>query len=299
MNKYRFCLWLIDKLERRKMTLAEIRDEWGKSYLNEDQKNLGARTFQRYRETAEMIFNITIECDKSTNTYFIKDTSAIDEWLLSALRVRNLSNIVSYSHLIKLENPPSGSANLDIVLNGCLHKKILVFKYKSPYQPSNNFSGFPLFVRLYRQRWYVVLQPLNKDFYSVLALERMWDIEEKEENVAPSNPKDIYPDEFFSHSFGIIHGTNPIRIVLRAFWPQDRYLIETPIHHSQKILESNENWSDFELYLSPTYDFKQELLWNRDKLAVISPKWLKDDMINIMERMIKSYQSGLPFCKDE
>ena len=51
--------------------------------------------------------------------------------------------------------------------------------------------------------------------------------------------------------------------------------------------------------MRPTYDFKQELLWHRDKLAVISPQWLRDDLIDIMERMIRSYRTGEPNCKDE
>lgn len=297
MNKYRFCLWLIGRLERSGMTLAQIRDEWDKSYLNEDRKPLGSRTFQRYRETAEMIFNVCIECDKSSNTYYIKDKSSLDEWLLSALRVRHLSSLVNHSNLVKLENPPSGTCNLDIVLQACVDKKLLCFKYKSPYQPVREITGLPLFVRLYKQRWYVVVKPDNRDDYSVLALERMSALKEVE--AEPEIYDSPSPDDFFINSFGIIRGQNPVRIVVRAFWPQDRYLIETPLHHSQKLLESNENWSDFELYLTPTYDFKQELLWNRDKLAVISPVWLKEDMIDILERMLNSYKTGSSFCKDE
>ncbi|MCH5222002.1 MAG: WYL domain-containing protein [Muribaculaceae bacterium] len=299
MNKYIFCLWLVGKLKRRKMTLSEIREDWDKSYLNEDRKPLGARTFQRYRECAEMIFNVIIECDKSTNSYFIKDKSSVDEWLVSALRVRHLSNMVNHSALIQLEDSPSGSENLDIVLQACINKKSLSLTYKSPYQPAKHITCIPLFVRLYKQRWYVVTKPTDKDYFSVLALERMLDIEEQN---APQNnllPKEIKPEEFFKNSFGIICGDNPVKIVVRAFWPQNQYLIETPLHHSQKVLDSTKNWTDFELYLSPTYDLKQELLWNRDKLAVISPQWLKDEVIDILERMINSYRTGLPFCKDE
>ncbi len=46
-------------------------------------------------------------------------------------------------------------------------------------------------------------------------------------------------------------------------------------------------------------DFKQELLWYRDKLAVFSPQWLRDDISDILRRMLHSYQTGLPDCKDE
>lgn len=71
------------------------------------------------------------------------------------------------------------------------------------------------------------------------------------------------------------------------------------MHHSQRAVAENDGWTDYELYLRPTYDFKQELLWHRDKLAVISPAWLRDDMLDILRRMAESYKSGEPHCKDE
>ena len=198
-----------------------------------------------------------------------------------------------------LEKSPAGTRNLEIILHATQNKKIIAFNYQSPYQKKRQFEGFPLFLRLFKQRWYVVLQACDKEFLSILALERMTDIHILVRSDGLIKTLKISPNDFFKYSFGIIHGDKPQKIIIRAFWPQDKYLLENPIHESQTMINTNENWSDFQLFLDPTYDFKQELLWQRDKVAVLEPEWLKKDMIDILERMIKSYETGEPNCKDE
>ena len=299
MKKYKFCLWLIERLSLRRMTLAEIAEEWSKSALNDDADILNPRTFQRYRSAAEQLFNVIIECDKTVNSYFIKENSELDEWLMSAIRMHNLVNMVQKSHYIMLEKSPAGTQNLEIILHAIQNKKIIAFNYQSPYQKKRQFEGFPLFLRLFKQRWYVVLQAGDKEFLSILALERMTDIHVKVKPDGLIKTPKISPHDFFKYSFGIIHGDRPQKIIIRAFWPQDKYLLENPIHESQTMIYANENWSDFQLFLDPTYDFKQELLWQREKVSVLEPEWLKNDMIDILKRMIKSYETGEPNCKDE
>lgn len=42
--------------------------------------------------------------------------------------------------------------------------------------------------------------------------------------------------------------------------PFTNYLRTLPIHHSQKEVKTTPNYADFEFYLRPTFDFRQELL---------------------------------------
>lgn len=299
MLSFNFCLWLAEKLIRKPMTLEEIRDEWSRSHLNETREYLNLRTFYRYRQKTEELLNLTIDCNRSANTYRVKDTSTISDWLVSSLRVHNLSTLVKEMDFIMLENPPAGSENLERIVEACKDREMLRFRYKSPYRDYSYYTATPLFIRLFRQRWYVTVMPSGKSYLMTHALERMDEITASGEKAHEENLPDITAREYFADSFGVIHGDNPQRIVVRAFWPQDAYLLETPLHESQRLLEKTENWSDFELRVSPTYDFKQELLWNRDKLVVISPQWLREDMMDILQRMMNSYRTGLPDCKDE
>lgn len=299
MLSFNFCLWLAEKLIRKPMTLEDIRDEWSRSHLNETREYLNPRTFYRYRQKTEELLGLSIECNRSDNTYSVKDTSAVSDWLVSSLRVHNLSALVKEMDFIMLENPPAGSENLEQIVEACKDRKMLRFRYKSPYRDFSYYTATPLFIRLFRQRWYVTVKPYDKSYLMTLALDRMDEIAPSGEKVLEEKLPGLTAWEYFADSFGVIHGENPQRIVVRAFWPQDAYLMETPLHESQRLLEKTENWSDFELRVSPTYDFKQELLWNRDKLVVISPQWLRDDMMDILQRMMNSYRTGRPDCKDE
>lgn len=303
IHQYKFCLWLVNKLMDREMSLNEIQREWLDSAANDEGVPLTARTFSRYKTHAESLLNVDIECDKSTNRYHLVTGDDVADWVLSALRVSELAQRVDSRDFIMLENPPAGSENLSTVIEAREQRKLLDFSYRSLYQESRRYRAVPMFLRLFRQRWYVTARREGKEYLTTFALERMSDIRvEKTEKVETDDAMretDVTPEEYFADCFGVTHSGEPVRVVVRAFWPQDAYLAEVPMHHSQRVVEKTENWTDYELRVCPTYDFKQELLWHRDKLAVISPAWLRDDMIDILHRMTESYATGEPHCKDE
>lgn len=280
------------------MSLKEIADEWKCSRMNIDGSVLTPRTFLRHKELAEEIFNVNIECDKSRNEYWL-DTEDLDEsnrWTMGALSIQNLTSMANMRRHIIVEDAPAGQQWLEDVANACRDSRSLSFSYKSPYLPMERYNVIPLFVRMFRQRWYLTCQPIGKEYLSTLALERISNL--KTGKVMEPTVK-AEAEDYFRDCYGIIRLLEPEPIVVRAFWPQNTYIKEVPIHHSQRIVDENENWTDFSLFLRPTYDFKQELLWQRDKLAVISPDWLRDDMIDILNRMTESYRTGQPHCKDE
>lgn len=280
------------------MSLDEIQCEWLDSAANSEGIPLTARTFSRYKAHAESLLNVDIECDKSTNRYRLVAGDSVAEWVLSALRVSELARRVDSRDFIMLENPPAGSENLDTVIGARERGAMLDFDYRSLFQESRRYRAVPVFLRLFRQRWYMTARQKGKEFLTTFALERMSDIKTGEP-CCIAGRGEVNPAEYFTDCFGVIHGGESERIVVRAFWPQDAYLAEVPLHHSQRVLEKTENWTDYELRVCPTYDFKQELLWHRDKLAVISPAWLRDDMLDILARMTESYLTGEPHCKDE
>lgn len=281
-----------------RLTLAEINELWLGSRDNANGLTVPPRTFLRYKALAEEIFNVNIECDKSHNAYWI-DPSSLDEsdrWAMSALSVHNLASMADLRRYIILEDAPAGQRLLEQVANACRDSRRLEFDYKSPYNPSKTYEAIPLFVKLFKQRWYLTCQPIGKDYLTTLALDRISNLKVGEKD-RPSTAVDA--DEYFRDCYGIIHQLEPEFIVVRAFWPQNAYLKEVPMHHSQEVVAETADWTDFSLYVRPTYDFKQDLLWHRDKLAVLSPRWLRDDMVDILSRMKESYITGLPNCKDE
>ena len=44
-------------------------------------------------------------------------------------------------------------------------------------------------------------------------------------------------------------------MVIRAYRDHIPYMNSLPLHHSQRLLEDNGEYADFELFLAPTFDF--------------------------------------------
>ena len=62
-----------------------------------------------------------------------------------------------------------------------------------------------------------------------------------------------------------------------------------PLHHSQKEINVTAEYSDFSYFLSPSDDFIGEILRKKDRLYVISPKELRDKILQIVKEMENNY----------
>lgn len=305
--KYKFCLWLIDTLTTQPLTLPEIQKKWLNASANEDGDPLAERTFNRYRRIAESLMYVDIKCDKRDgNLYKIVHpeelkNSKLQQWLLSAFRIANLADKVNNREKILIEDAPPGSEQLYMIIEAIDNKKSLTFVYKSHYGNPKEIELIPAFVRLFKQRWYVIGEVVGKEYCATCALERMSNIVmvNEKKRISKQFSSILNPTSYFEHCFGIIRQYEPILISFRAFWPQDAYIRDVPIHSSQQEINRTEDYSDFEIYVRPTYDLKQELLWHRDKLAILAPESFKQDMIAILKATISGYETGNCYAIDE
>lgn len=89
-NYFKSYIWLLETLQSRgPLTLAQIRQLWRRSSLNELGSDLPARTFSNHIESISDIFGIEIVCDRRDNTYSIvneddMDGTGIRSWMPSA-----------------------------------------------------------------------------------------------------------------------------------------------------------------------------------------------------------------------
>ncbi|MGP1622857.1 WYL domain-containing protein [Bacteroides heparinolyticus] len=305
--KYKFCLWLIDTLSIQPLTLPEIKKKWLYSSANEEGEPLSERSFNRYRREAESLMSVDIECDKHTNLYRIVYPESfknrdLQEWILSAFRLSSLAKRVNQHKEIIIEPAPPSACLLQHIMDAIDKKYAIRFVYKSHYREEKNIEMIPAFVRLVKQRWYVIGEVNEKKNIMTCALERMKQLEileDKTVKISPQNCQVLKPQTYFKHCFGIIRQFEPTTIRFRAFWPQDAYIKDVPLHPSQTEVAQTEEYTDFEIYVRPTYDLKQEFLWHRDKLAVLSPESFKQDMITILQATLKGYETGMNHAIDE
>lgn len=307
--KYKFCIWLVDTLllNLQGLTINEIQGKWKNSSYNPDGGLLTERSFHRYRNETESLFNIDIICEKNNGgVYKILSTEELDknisiQWLISGLRISSLGELCQKHQSLILESVPLGVQRLQIVMDAIDQKKSLILTYKSHYSDPKEYLFIPVFVRLFKQRWYVIGADVKKDRCITFSLERIitTSIVEDKSKLSKELAKTLNPKTYFTHCYGIIRQYDPIRIHFRAFFPQNLYLKDQPLHESQELIDETENYSDFEVFVRPTYDFKQELLSNRDKLAVLAPESFRMDMIHILEATLNGYKAGETFAIDE
>lgn len=296
--KMKFYLWVIDRLRRRRMTREELTAAWENSYLNDEHRALTRRTFFRYRDDILSLFGIDIVCDKMNgNTYSIRQNLYDDDeaiaWLLSSLRMATLSDRLLQHKNVMLEPPPRNAELLDGFLDAMEHHHAVRFHYETPFGKSFDTVFIPAFLRLFRQRWYAIGQRTEDGTVRTLAFDRMTNVSvvEKRYKMDKKLERQLKPDAYFKDTFGIIKDDKlkAEKVRIGVFWPEDKFIEETPLHPSQRQVYHEDGYTEFELTVQPTRDFKQQLLWHGRKLIVVEPLSLRNEMVKILEDMRQSY----------
>lgn len=286
-------IWLVDTINRAgNISYDEINAKWLHSQYT-DGKEIPLRTFHNWRKKVEDIFDINIECNKSTNKYYIENaedlnSNSICTWLLSTFTVSNLLHERAViKERVLLENVPSGQKFLDIVLESIKENVQLQVVYKSYHEENGTtFNLSPYFIKLFKQRWYLIGK---SDKIRTYALDRIMSIEKTDEHF--SLPVNFNAENYFHDCYGIVNDENlkPEIIRLKVSAKQSNYIRDLPFHHSQKETEKNDEFSIFENWLKPTYDFIQEIMKYGSQIEVLSPVDFRNELSSMIEEALDAY----------
>ena len=282
-NRY---IWLVDTIYRADgITFEEINEKWLRNSMSEG-LDLPLKTFHNHRKAIEDMFDINIVCDKRGGyKYYIENADDMEKggvrtWLLNTFAVNNLIN---ESHHLKrrivFEQIPSGQNFLTPVIEAMRDGMSIEIKYKSFWRQDEYTTEVePYFVKVFKQRWYLIARNKIKDAIRIYALDRIHALSQT--GNAFVMPKDFSPEEYFYNSFGIISQDNcpPEIVELKVYGTQKEYFRTLPLHHSQEEVGNADGYSIFRYYLSPTYDFIQEILSHGCEVEVLSPQHLRDEV---------------------
>ena len=281
------------------MTYDEIAAQWSKSSVNDNGSELSKRTFYNHCQAVGRHFGIDIECrrGRGLNLYSIANPEAIEDnsltkWALDSFSLGELLiGNASIADKILLEDIPSGREWLEPILKALQNNRQIELEYENFFGVKFTGSVSPLCVKLFKRRWYVLCQ-VREDRKRIFSLDRV-----KNLCITDSSfiyPKDFIPADYFRDVFGIVAGTGGKveTIVIRTYAELPGYLRSLPMHHSQRELDSNEEYTDFSLRLRPSFDFIQELLLHREQLEVLSPQTLRDEIAVIISNMKKHYEDS-------
>lgn len=290
METFAKYVWLLEKIKQEK-TLEEI------SFLWEEKtgKPLPKRTFHKWKDAIEEIFDIKIENENSGEyrykiaTDFERDTTK--SWLIDTLSTSNLLlDCKNLKNRILLENIPSGKEFLQPIISAMQQNRTIEVTYYNFWTDTTwKNSAAPLCVKLFNRRWYVLAK--IGDNTRVLSLDRIQNLEILDEKF--EFPANFSPEEFFSECFGVIVGDNskPEKIVLKFSAKQANFIRRLPLHATQRETERNDEFSIFEFFLRPTFDFKQEILRHGANVEVLQPLSLREEIANIAQNMLNLYKN--------
>lgn len=289
-------VWLVSLLYRyKRMTLREINERW----LHTDYSGgvpIPRRTFHCHREKIQELFDINIECDRRTSEYYIEDCQTlandkIRSWLLETFSVNNLAAEQQHLHdRILLEKIPSGEIYLTSVIEAMRDSRIIKFTYKSftDAAPHDVYLQ-PYFVKVFRQRWYVIGYTSAYNGIRTYSIDRFENIEVTKESF--EYPNDFIPEEYFDGCFGIMYSNLPCEsVVLKVSSVQAGYFKTLPLHETQKTVSDTETHTVFKYEMKITNDLIKEILSYGADVEVISPQSLRSKIEKHLSAALQKYK---------
>lgn len=292
--------WLIDTIRRAgKISHRDLSDRWERCIEMSDGNPLHRATFNRWRDAILDQFGIIIDCQRVGGyLYFIANSEDIDEdelkkWMLDSFAVGNIiGENLKLKDRILVENIPSGREHLTTILEAMKENRVVNISYKAfKYDRAFEIPVEPYCVKLFENRWYMLGHNLNRDTIRIYGLDRIESVNLTDRTF--KIPKNFSASDFFANYYGIVtgDGIKPERIVIRANADHTPYLKSLPIHHSQRLIEDNGEYADFELFLAPTYDFVMKLLHVGAMIEVIQPATLRRTMKGWISEMYELYKN--------
>ncbi len=293
-NRY---VWLTDLIYRkRKITFEEINEQWRASELNYSGDDIPLKTFHNHRHAIEDMFDISIECDRRNGYVYYIDNSedmergGVRQWLINTFAINNLINEShKLKHRILFEKIPSGQYYLTAIIEAMRDSIAIEIVYQSFGAEESHIATIePYAVKVFKQRWYLL--GYNGSQIKAYSLDRIFSLKSSEKSY--SLPSSFDSEEYFYNSYGIINDSNipATEIRIKANGIKAKYIAALPLHHSQTEINKCDNYTIYSFYLSPTYDFRQELLSHGAEIEVLSPQWFRDDIISQIKEQLKMYE---------
>jgi predicted DNA-binding transcriptional regulator YafY len=166
----------------------------------------------------------------------------------------------------------------------CVH-----IEYKDFREESHTFVIHPYFLKEYNNRWYLFgLDHIRQQVFN-LALDRIEAIFPSSATYQPNDQLD--PNTYFEDIIGVTKPTNTKSelVKLRVWKPRAWYVDTKPLHTTQKLTFSTDEWMDFELSLIINKELESKILELGADCEVLEPAALREQIREIVKIMRKRY----------
>ena len=283
LQKY---IWLVQTFIRageRGLSLNEISDKWESRF----DSDYSRRTFNNHREAVEEVFGINIECNRSTNRYFIRytddvsDENAESAWLINTFTVNNMLRLGKerLSGRVSVEDIPSGHMHLTTIMEAMTEgNKVMISYHKYTSEEPESLTLHPYAVKEFAKRWYLVAYCEERDGLRVYGLDRIKGLNIIEESFRMPAGFDV--DEAFATSFGPYLPEGKAQLItFRTTVKEARFLRDLPIHSSQEeVAGDDKEHVTFSIFVCPNESLVMEFCKHGSRLEVLSPESVRKDV---------------------
>lgn len=281
LQKY---IWLVQTFIRageRGLSLSEISDRWERRF----DTDYSRRTFNNHREAVDEVFGIRIECNRTTNRYFIKytddvsDENAESAWLINTFTVNNILRLGKerLSGRVSVEDIPSGHMHLTAIMEAMTESRKISIKYvKYSSSQADTLTLHPYAVKEFAKRWYLVAYCEEREALRVYGLDRIHGMEVTEDNFKMPEGFDV--DETFATSFGTYLPEGKAQLItFRTSEIEARFLRDLPLHKTQEeIRTSDKKHVTFRIFVCPNASLIMEFCKLGSRVEVLTPKEVRD-----------------------
>jgi predicted DNA-binding transcriptional regulator YafY len=182
-----------------------------------------------------------------------------------------------------------GNEYLPLFLEAIRSKKKVFFTYASfisGVEKPRKVS--PLFLKEYRNRWYLISFDSTKNDIITYALDRIQDPMITEDDAI--FPQDFSPNIYFQDTIGITaYKGNTEIIKIRANKIAAKYIASQPFHASQIIISEGKEDSIFELNILVSEEFIRVILGYGGEIEILEPQNLREIISTRVNQMAGIY----------
>ena len=180
-----------------------------------------------------------------------------------------------------------GIEHLNGLYQAILHKRPLLIEYKSfKSEEARKDIYHPYLLKEYRNRWFLICRSNKGKLLITLALDRIEAFYELDSKLFKEN-EGIDFERYYSECIGVTRSEKdrPQKIILK-FNPRNApYVITKPLHHTQQIIENNENGLIIRIDVIPNFELEREILGFGENIEVLAPKRLKQQIQRRITKM--------------
>lgn len=296
---YRYLLILKKIKQKPYCSYAEIESYLEREFefmqLNDDSISIGLskRTFQRDIKEIQNIFGFDIEYSKKSKGYFIAGNEMESPHFSRVLESFDLFNSLNIAQdlqpfvFIEKKNS-SGADNLYGILHAIKNRLKIRFQYEKYWENEiTERATAPYALKEFKSRWYLLAMDYKDKKVKSFALDRLSNLDITTEQFTVENEYNLAIN--YQHCFGIIQPTDEKSedIILSFDATQGKYIKSLPLHPSQEILIDDEKELQVKIHIFITEDFIMELLSHGNRVKVLEPKTLANEL---KTKLLESYQ---------